>query len=136
MIYKFLKIINLDAPEKGISFVQSEGEAFRWTFHPEKTYAANIKYTATEGRSTDYNSRTSCAYRAIKWLDIRTYGEDKPIVIKGWKFPTHYRGVVYSSATGKTTYESIKFRCINPEGRNSDVEYKGLDDINVLFGVV
>lgn len=44
--------------------------------------------------------------------------------------------MVYSSATGKTTNESIKFRCINPEGRNCDVEYKGLDDIKVLFGFV
>ena len=136
MKYKFLKILNLDNPENGISFVQCEGEAPRWTFHPEKTYAANIKYTATEGGYNEYHSKTSLEFKSHKWFTIRTYGEEKPILVKGWKFPTTYRGEVYMSASGKTSYDSIKFKCVNPDGRQCDVDYKGSGDIKELFGRV
>lgn len=94
-----------------------------FSFNPVKKVGKGYEYTADYNTYDLYKPTSHAMKRSIS-MSIYTYGESRSIKIKGWTFPCSYGGELYSSASGKTSFLSIRFNCTAPDGTKVRVDYK------------
>jgi len=106
---------------QGNEYNIEEVEDTYWFTTPIKKEAYKHKYMASVNQINHWK-KSFYSWSDTCYIDVYTYGDEKPILINGWKFKTQGIKSNYAS-TNRFDGMELWFKCTTPEGKEIEWYY-------------